>query len=93
MGEGEVAVNRMIPNHEKSLPSRIRELELERSRAVVRNDWTLASEIAGQIAELKAKLQVALKPNTRRMTEEEIAAGETRIRDRRRWWTSARSIA
>lgn len=69
----------MIPNYEKSLPARIRELEVQRQNAVVLRDWTLASEIAGRIAELKATLQVALKPNTRRMTEEEIAAGETRM--------------
>lgn len=82
----------MIPNYEKSLPARIRQLEVQRQNAVVRKDWTLASQIAGQIAELKAKLQVALKPNIRRMTEDEIAAGDARMRDRRRWWTSARSI-
>ncbi len=86
-------MNRTIPNHELSLPSRIRDLELQRSRAVVRKDWTTASEIAGQIAELKATLQVALKPNTRRMSEEEIAAADTRMKDRRRWWTTARSSA
>lgn len=82
----------MIPNYEKSLPARIRDLEVQRRNAVVLRDWTKASEIAGQIAELKAKLQVALKPNTRRMSEEEIDAGETRMRDRRRWWTTARSV-
>lgn len=76
----------MIPNHEKSLPARIRELELQRRNAVVLRDWTKASEIAGRIAELKAELQAALKPNTRVMTEDEIAAADARMRDRRRWW-------
>ncbi len=84
---------RMIPNHKSSLPSRIRQLEVQRSRAVVRRDWTTASEFAGQIAQLKATLQVALKPNTRVMSEEEIAAADTRMKDRRHWWTTARGTA
>lgn len=76
----------MIPNYEKSLPARIRDLELQRRNAVVRKDWTLASEIAERVAELKAELHQALKPNIRRMTEDEIAAADARMRDRRRWW-------
>lgn len=76
----------MIPNYEKSLPARIRELEVQRLNAIALKDWTLASEIAGRIAELKAELHHALKPNTRVMTEEEIVAADARLRDRRRWW-------
>ncbi len=75
----------MIPNYEKSLPARIRELELQRSSAVVGKDWTKASEIAERVAELKAELHQALKPNTRRMTEEEIDAGEVQMWKRYAW--------
>lgn len=45
----------MIPNYRKSLPAQIRELELQRSRAVVGKDWAKASEIAGRVAKLKAE--------------------------------------
>ncbi len=86
-------MTRMIPNHESSLPSRIRDLEVQRRNAVVRKDWTTASELSTRVAELKAELHQALKPNIRRMSEEEIAAADTRMKDRRRWWTTARSSA
>ncbi len=76
----------MIPNHELSLPSRIRDLEVERQRAVAAKDWSTASKMAGRIAELKATLHTALKPNTRVMTEDEVAAADARLKDRRRWW-------
>lgn len=72
----------MIPNYQKSLPARIRELELQRSRAVFGKEWTKASEIAERVAELKAELHQAIKPNTRRMTEDEIAVGEMRMWNR-----------
>lgn len=75
----------VIPNYEKSLPARIRDLELQRSRAVVGKDWTKASEIAERIAELKAALQVALKPKTQLMSEAEIEAGEARLPKRLRY--------